>query len=90
MMKKRAVSAPYFSMSSCGSTPLLRDLDIVPMPSYTTGVPAAVGAELMLKGLWKGKGVFNMEQFDPDPFMDVIGPRGLPWKVITPEDTLEG
>ena len=55
-----------------------------------TGVPAAVGAELMLKGLWKGKGVFNMEQFDPDPFMDVIGPRGLPWKVITPEDTLEG
>ena len=58
--------------------------------SYTTGVPAAVGAELMLKGLWKGKGVYNMEQFDPDPFMDVIGPRGLPWKVITPEDTLEG
>ena len=58
--------------------------------SYTTGVPAAVGAELMLKGLWKGKGVFNMEQFDPDPFMEVIGPRGLPWQVITPEDTLEG
>jgi saccharopine dehydrogenase (NAD+, L-lysine-forming) len=50
--------------------------------SYTTGVPAAVGAEMMLTGKWKGKGVFNMEQFDPDPFLDVIGPRGLPWKVV--------
>ena len=38
---------------------------------------------------WRGKGVYNMEQFDPDPFMDIIGPRGLPWKVITPDDALE-
>jgi saccharopine dehydrogenase (NAD+, L-lysine-forming) len=50
--------------------------------SYTTGVPAAVGAEMMLTGKWRGKGVFNMEQFDPDPFLEVIGPRGLPWKVV--------
>jgi saccharopine dehydrogenase (NAD+, L-lysine-forming) len=50
--------------------------------SYTTGVPAAVGAEMMLTGQWRGKGVFNMEQFDPDPFLEVIGPRGLPWKVV--------
>ena len=50
--------------------------------SYTTGVPAAVGAEMMLTGKWRGQGVFNMEQFDPDPFLKVIGPRGLPWKVI--------
>jgi saccharopine dehydrogenase (NAD+, L-lysine-forming) len=50
--------------------------------SYTTGVPAAVGAELMLSGKWRGKGVFNMEQFDPDPFLEAIGPRGLPWKVV--------
>jgi saccharopine dehydrogenase (NAD+, L-lysine-forming) len=51
--------------------------------SYTTGVPAAVGAELMLTGAWRGKGVFNMEQLDPDPFMKAIGPRGLPWKLTT-------
>src|SRR4029453_16019684 len=51
--------------------------------SYTTGVPAAVGAEMMLTGKWRGKGVFNMEQFDPDPFLEVIGKRGLPWKVVT-------
>jgi len=50
--------------------------------SYTTGVPAAVGAEMMLTGKWRGKGVFNMEQFDPDPFLAAIGPRGLPWKVV--------
>ena len=50
--------------------------------SYTTGVPAAVGAEMMLTGKWRGKGVYNMEQFDPDPFLEVIGPRGLPWKVV--------
>jgi saccharopine dehydrogenase (NAD+, L-lysine-forming) len=50
--------------------------------SYTTGVPAAVGAEMMLTGKWRGKGVFNMEQFDPDPFLEVIGARGLPWKVV--------
>ena len=35
--------------------------------SYTTGVPAMIGAMLMVKGIWKGKGVFNMEQLDPDP-----------------------
>jgi saccharopine dehydrogenase (NAD+, L-lysine-forming) len=50
--------------------------------SYTTGVPAAVGAEMMLTGKWRGQGVYNMEQFDPDPFLEVIGPRGLPWKVV--------
>jgi len=51
--------------------------------SYTTGVPAAVGAEMMLTGKWRGKGVFNMEQLDPDPFMKAIGPRGLPWTLKT-------
>ena len=38
--------------------------------SYTTGVPAMIGAMMMLTGKWRGSGVFNMEQFDPDPFMD--------------------
>ncbi|MDR1925890.1 MAG: saccharopine dehydrogenase family protein [Planctomycetaceae bacterium] len=47
--------------------------------SYTTGVPAALGAKLILTGQWNGNGVFNMEQFDPDPFMQEIGNWGLPW-----------
>ena len=47
--------------------------------SYTTGVPAMVGAKMMLEGIWKGEGVFNMEQFDPEPFLDVLAKYGLPW-----------
>ncbi len=50
--------------------------------SYTTGVPAMIGAKLMLEGKWQGKGVFNMEQLDPDPFMDELNKQGLPWKII--------
>ena len=53
--------------------------------SYTTGVPAMIGAKLMLEGKWQGKGVFNMEQFDPDPFMDELMVQGLPWKVMEME-----
>jgi len=50
--------------------------------SYTTGVPAMIGAKLMLEGKWQGKGVFNMEQLDPDPFMEEMNKQGLPWKII--------
>ena len=50
--------------------------------SYTTGVPAMIGAMMIMKGLWKGEGVFNMEQMDPDPFMDALNTHGLPWKEI--------
>jgi saccharopine dehydrogenase (NAD+, L-lysine-forming) len=50
--------------------------------SYTTGVPAMIGAKLMLKGIWSGKGVFNMEQMDPDPFMEEMMTQGLPWKIM--------
>jgi saccharopine dehydrogenase (NAD+, L-lysine-forming) len=49
--------------------------------SYTTGVPAMIGAAMILTGAWKGEGVFNMEQFDPDPFMDMLNEQGLPWQV---------
>jgi len=47
--------------------------------SYTTGVPAMIGAKMMLTGKWKGEGVFNMEQLDPDPFMEDLNQYGLPW-----------
>ena len=49
--------------------------------SYTTGVPAMIGAAMMLTGAWQGAGVFNMEQFDPDPYMDMLNAHGLPWTV---------
>jgi saccharopine dehydrogenase (NAD+, L-lysine-forming) len=47
--------------------------------SYTTGVPAMIGAKMMLTGQWKRPGVWNMEQFDPDPFMAALNMHGLPW-----------
>ena len=49
--------------------------------SYTTGVPAMIGAKLMLEGKWSGEGVFNMEEFDPDIFMDELNRQGLPWQI---------
>ncbi len=49
--------------------------------SYSTGVPAMIGAKLMLQGKWSGDGVFNMEQLDPDPFMDEMNTQGLPWQI---------
>jgi len=48
--------------------------------SYTTGVPAMIGAIMILKGLWKKPGVYNVEEFDPDPFMDELNKQGLPWQ----------
>ncbi len=50
--------------------------------SYTTGVPTVLMAKLVLTGKWKGAGVFNVEQMDPDPFMKEIGKQGLPWKQV--------
>jgi saccharopine dehydrogenase (NAD+, L-lysine forming) len=50
--------------------------------SYTTGVPAMIGAMMMVKGIWQGKGVFNVEQLDPDIFMDELNTNGLPWQVV--------
>ena len=49
--------------------------------SYTTGVPAMVGSAMVLQGKWQGEGVFNMEEFDPDPFLEMLGEQGLPWNV---------
>ncbi len=50
--------------------------------SYTTGVPAMIGAMMVLTGQWKKPGVWNVEEFDPDPFMDALNRWGLPWVVV--------
>ena len=47
--------------------------------SYTTGVPAMIGAMMFFKGLWRKPGVWNVEEFDPDPFMEQLNIQGLPW-----------
>jgi len=57
--------------------------------SYTTGVPAMIGAKMILEGKWVGKGVYNMENFDAMPFMEELNKQGLPWKIIEmqPDET---
>lgn len=49
--------------------------------SYTTGVPAMIGTALVTSGVWNKKGVHNLEEFDPDPFMEMLNRCGLPWTV---------
>ena len=57
--------------------------------SYTTGVPAMIGAKLLLEGKWKKPGVYNVEEFDPDPFMDELNQQGLPWHESFNPDMVE-
>ena len=57
--------------------------------SYTTGVPAMIGAMLIMNGTWKKPGVYNIEEFDPDPFMDALNKWGLPWKESFNPDLVE-
>lgn len=59
--------------------------------SYTTGVPAMIGAKMMLTKKWYEPGVHNMEEFDPDPFMEELNKQGLPWNILEmdPDETRE-
>ncbi len=50
--------------------------------SYTTGVPAMIGAMMFLEGKWRKPGVHNVEEFDPDPFMALLNEKGLPWHEV--------
>ena len=70
--------SPYYIYNTCVHEECYAETGAQAI-SYTTGVPAALGAKMILAGQWSGNGVFNMEQFDPDPFMKEIGNWGLPW-----------
>jgi len=74
----------YYVYNICDHAEAYREVKAQAI-SYTTGVPAMIGAMLMVTGVWKGKGVFNMEQFDPAPFMEKLGKHGLPWIEEFPE-----
>jgi saccharopine dehydrogenase (NAD+, L-lysine-forming) len=68
----------YYIWNNCSHEAAYRETGAQGV-SYTTGVPAALGAIMMLTGEWSGQGVFNVEEFNPDPFLDRLGPMGLPW-----------
>lgn len=70
----------YFLYNICDHAETYREVRAQAV-SYTTGVPAVTGAVMMATGKWRGHGVFNMEQLDPDPFLEDVGKRGLPWHV---------
>ena len=68
----------YYIWNNCSHEEAYRETGTQGV-SYTTGVPAAIGAEMFMKGVWKRPGVWNVEQFDPDPFMAELNRLGLPW-----------
>ncbi|MDZ7607189.1 MAG: saccharopine dehydrogenase family protein [Cyclobacteriaceae bacterium] len=71
----------YFVWNNCKHQDAWRDVKAQGV-SYTTGVPAMLGAKLMMNGTWMKPGVYNVEEFNPDPFMAEIGKYGLPWNEI--------
>jgi len=68
----------YYVWNNCDHALVYREIGAQAV-SYTTGVPAMIGAMMMMTKTWKGQGVFNVEEFDPDPFMAELPRYGLPW-----------
>ena len=56
--------------------------------AYTTGVPAMIGAAMVLSGQWSKKGVYTTDEFDPDPYMQMLNEYGLPWVVEENPETV--
>lgn len=69
----------YYIYSNCDHGAAYQEVGAQAI-SYTTGVPAMLGAMLVLTGEWQGKGVFNVEQLPPEPFLEKLGKYGLPWQ----------
>jgi saccharopine dehydrogenase (NAD+, L-lysine-forming) len=83
--KKDAKEKHYYLYNICDHQECYKEVGSQAI-SYTTGVPAMIGAMLLLNGAWKKPGVHNIEEFDPDPFMDALNKWGLPWQErLTPE-----
>ncbi|MDP3979862.1 MAG: saccharopine dehydrogenase family protein [Chlamydiota bacterium] len=70
----------YFIYNICNHEEAYKEVQAQAV-SYTTGVPAFIGAMMILQGEWKGNGVFNVEEMDPYPFMQKLNQYGLPWMV---------
>ena len=68
----------YYVWNNCDHAETYKEIKAQAV-SYTTGVPAMIGAMMLLTGKWEGKGVFNVEEFNPDPFMEKLNIYGLPW-----------
>lgn len=86
--KKDGKEVHYYVYNVCDHQECYKEVQSQAI-SYTTGVPAMIGGMMILKGLWKKPGVYNVEEFDPDPFMDELNKCGLPWKESFNPDLVE-
>ena len=77
--KKDGKEKHYYLYNICDHQACYREVGSQAI-SYTTGVPAMIGTMLVMNGTWRKPGVYNVEEFDPDPFMDALNKWGLPWK----------
>jgi saccharopine dehydrogenase (NAD+, L-lysine-forming) len=77
--KKDGADKTYYLYNVCDHEECYREVGSQAI-SYTTGVPDMIGAEMLLSGKWDKKGVRNIEEFDPDPFMEKLNKYGLPWR----------
>ena len=68
----------YYIYNNCSHEAAFKETGMQGV-SYTTGVPAMIGAMMFFKGIWRKPGVFNVEEFNPDPFMEQLNIQGLPW-----------
>jgi saccharopine dehydrogenase (NAD+, L-lysine-forming) len=75
---KDGVEKTYYVYNNCSHEAAYKETGTQGV-SYTTGVPAMIGAMMFMKGLWKKPGVYNVEEFNPDPFMEQLNIHGLPW-----------
>ncbi|WP_163141608.1 saccharopine dehydrogenase family protein [Bacillus sp. 22-7] len=77
--KKEGKDKTYYVYNICDHQECYKEVGSQAI-SYTTGVPAMIGAMMLMTGKWNKPGVFNIEEFDPDPFMEALNKWGLPWK----------
>lgn len=78
--KKDGVEKKLYIYNTCDHQECYKEVGSQAV-AYTTGVPAMIGAMMLMTGTWKKAGVYNIEEFDPDPFMDALNQWGLPWKI---------
>lgn len=77
--KKDGKDKTYYLYNVCDHQECYKELGSQAI-SYTTGVPAMIGTMLVINGFWNKPGVYNLEELDPDPFMEALNKWGLPWK----------
>ncbi|MBQ7066317.1 MAG: saccharopine dehydrogenase family protein [Lachnospiraceae bacterium] len=78
--KKDGVEKKLYIYNTCDHEECYKEVGSQAV-AYTTGVPAMIGAMMLMTGTWKKAGVYNIEEFDPDPFMEALNKWGLPWKI---------